>query len=137
MNRGAPVLTPKDAPAGRTVGALILASQSPYRQKLLAATGLAFAVETAPIDEHAVGGATPREVALNRAAAKATAVAALRPGALVIGADQVLSFEGAAFDKVADATAAAARLARLAVGVVSDTARLVRHAAVTRGVLVH
>ncbi|MBN9309484.1 Maf family protein [Devosia sp.] len=76
---------------------LILASKSVARNALLAGTGLRFVASPAQIDERAVeaavlgkgGGAV--EVARRLAEAKALTVAATHPGALVIGADQVLA----------------------------------------------
>ncbi len=89
---------------------LILASGSPYRQALLRSAGVPFTVVVAPIDEAAVTAKTPVALAAARAKAKAEAVAALHPNAWVIGADQVLSHQGVAFDKVSDAASAKARL---------------------------
>ncbi len=102
-----------------TVAQLVLASQSPFRKALLASTGLAFAVEVAPVDEATVQNADPRALALGRARLKGAAVARQRlrqggGGALVIGADQVLSFEGGTFDKAKTEAEATARLRQLA-----------------------
>lgn len=93
---------------------VILASASPFRRALLASTGLAFEVQVAPIDETLILAQTPDEVARRRSAAKALAVAALRPETLVIGADQVLSLDGESFDKVDSEAAALTRLGRMA-----------------------
>lgn len=97
-----------------TIKRLILASQSPFRRALLQSTGLAFEAETAPIDENKVLGRIPKELAERRSLAKAMAVAALHPEALVIGADQVLSLDGDAFDKVKTAQDAVERLQSMA-----------------------
>lgn len=93
---------------------LILASQSPFRRSLLAAAGLRFEAETAPVDERDVAGLPPRALALGRARLKGAAVARLRPDALVIGADQVLGLEGVAYDKAESEAEAAVKLRELA-----------------------
>ncbi|MGH8253515.1 MAG: Maf family protein, partial [Steroidobacteraceae bacterium] len=71
--------------------ALILASTSPYRRDLLARLGLPFAVHPSNVDENPVPGETPPARAERLALAKAIAVSALHPRAVVIGADQVAS----------------------------------------------
>jgi septum formation protein len=68
---------------------LILASSSPYRRDLLARLGLEFEVLSGGVSEARLRGESPTDRALRLAQAKARTVAALRPGALVIGADQV------------------------------------------------
>lgn len=98
---------------------LILASASPTRQALLRQAGLAFESQTAPIDERAIEaelraeGGQAEDVALGLAAAKARAVAAKRPEAFVIGADQVLALGDEILHKPADQKAAALQLDRL------------------------
>jgi len=98
---------------------LLLASGSATRRTLLEAAGIPVEVEPARIDERAIeaelqaAGAAPDAVALGLARAKASAVSRMRPGRLVLGADQTLAFEGDAFHKPADRAAAAAQLARL------------------------
>ncbi len=92
------------------INRLLLGSTSPYRQTLLKSTGLPFDVAAADVDEQAIVANNPRDLALARAKAKGLAVARLNPGTLVIGADQVLGFEGQSFDKAADAGEAALRL---------------------------
>lgn len=86
---------------------LVLASGSATRRALLAAAGLEFAVDPADVDEAAIrdeilaqDGADAHEcVARQLAAAKALAVSARHPEAIVIGADQVLSFKGRLLEK--------------------------------------
>lgn len=98
---------------------IILASGSPFRRKMLADAGVAFAVERPQIDERAVeaplrdSGATPEEIALVLAEAKALDVSSRHPQALVIGSDQTLSLEGELFHKPADMEAARRHLLRL------------------------
>ena len=100
---------------------LILASASPFRKQMLAAAGLTFDVVPAHIDERAVenmlvsGGQAvdASSIALALAVAKGQAVGHAHPGALVIGCDQVLGFEGALLSKAESLPAARAQLARL------------------------
>ncbi|HEY0917810.1 Maf family protein [Devosia sp.] len=98
---------------------LVLASRSPARAALLTAAGLRFAVSPAQIDERglearALGtGAGAGDVARALAEAKALAVAADRPDALVIGADQVLALGSELLHKPADLAATRAQLDRL------------------------
>jgi len=102
------------------VGApLILGSASPHRRRLLQAAGLAFDVVPAPIDEAAIKHALAAEgrdgcgVASRLAGAKAEAVSASFPDAMVIGADQVLECEGRLFDKPGQLANARIQLQRL------------------------
>ena len=90
---------------------LLLASASPARRGLLEQAGIAFEVLVSGVDEDAVAGDTPAELAQRRADAKAAAVAA-RPeaaDALVVGCDSVLELDGEALGKPADAEEATAR----------------------------
>lgn len=68
---------------------LILASSSPARRALLGRLGLEFDCLSPEVDERALPGETAAQTAQRLAVAKARAVAALHPEALVIGADQV------------------------------------------------
>lgn len=72
---------------------LILGSSSKYRQELLSRLRLPFDVMVPDIDETARLGETPEATALRLARDKAAAVAALAPGALVIGSDQVATLD--------------------------------------------
>lgn len=87
---------------------IILASSSPFRKALLANAGIAFAAVKPDVDERAAeaplegSGATPEDVALVLATAKATEVSERNPGALVIGSDQTLSLGDEIFHKPAD-----------------------------------
>jgi septum formation protein len=104
-----------------TAPALILASASAIRKTLLANAGLTFAVEPAGIDERATlaalqaaaPGVPVAKLSVALAVAKAQEVSRRYPGALVIGADQMLDFENELLDKAADAAAARAMLLRL------------------------
>jgi septum formation protein len=76
---------------------LILASSSPYRRELLARLRVPFDVAVPAIDETPLEREAPEETALRLAQAKARAVAAgLADGepALVIGSDQVATYDG-------------------------------------------
>ncbi len=126
---------------------LVLASGSATRAALLTAAGLRFTAQAAAVDEGAVKeslqaeGATPAQTAETLAELKAQRVAAGHPGALVIGADQMLSCNALWFDKPPDRDHAAAQLRALsgkthelstAVCVVRDSGRLWHHNAVAR-----
>ncbi|MGW4894200.1 nucleoside triphosphate pyrophosphatase [Kitasatospora sp. NPDC004240] len=89
---------------------LVLASASPARLGLLRQAGLDPRVVVSGVDEDAITAATPAELALVLAEAKAKAVAAeLTGGELVIGCDSVLELDGQALGKPADAEEALAR----------------------------
>ena len=100
-----------EAPGGR----LVLASASTSRAGLLTAAGVNFATDPADIDETSVmyaaedAGAT----ALALAGLKALSVTARHPGALVLGGDSVLEFDGACIGKSPDLAAAKALLTQL------------------------
>lgn len=73
---------------------LILASSSRYRRELLERLRIPFEVEVPDIDETPRPGEAPEDTALRLARGKADAIAARRPGALVIGSDQVATLDG-------------------------------------------
>ena len=73
------------APAPR----LILASTSPYRRALLARLGIAFECIAPDTDEAALPGESALALVQRLARSKAESVAALRPGCVVLGSDQV------------------------------------------------
>ena len=68
---------------------IVLASTSRYRQELLARLGIPFETAAPGVDESLVAGETPPMLALRLACAKAQAVQAAFPDALIIGCDQV------------------------------------------------
>jgi septum formation protein len=75
---------------------IILASASPRRHELLGQMGVRFEVVTAETPEHDAESAphlSPVDLALENARRKAQAVAALRPGRWVLGADTVVALE--------------------------------------------
>jgi len=73
---------------------LILGSTSRYRRELLERLRLPFDVASPEVDEAPRPGEAPAALALRLALAKARAVAALHPAAVVIGADQVADLDG-------------------------------------------
>jgi septum formation protein len=99
---------------------IILASGSSFRRNLLENAGIDFEAIPASIDERAVeaplegSGATPEEVALVLAEAKAMDVSEKNPEALVIGSDQTLSLDDTVFHKPADMEGARRHLLKLA-----------------------
>jgi len=96
---------------------LVLASKSTARRALLAGAGIAVEVLPADIDERGIEAKAPAQEAGAAAALlareKARAVAAQRPGRLVLGADQTLVLGSRRFSKPADWAAAAEQLRAL------------------------
>ena len=92
---------------------LILASTSRYRRELLNRLHLSFDVQAPEVDETALDGETPRELAERLALEKARAVAARFPEAVVIGSDQVAELAGEALGKPGDHARATAQLRRM------------------------
>jgi septum formation protein len=93
---------------------LVLASASPRRHELLSWLGLEFVVEPAEVDECPRTGETAPALVRRLASAKASAVAARRPRAWVLGCDTVVEIGGEILGKPADASEAAAMIGRLA-----------------------
>lgn len=91
---------------------LILASTSRWRAELLSRLGLPFSQEDPGIDEAPWKdrGLPARRLVVALARAKAQAVARRRPGALVLGADQVASIDGRILGKPGSAEAAVEQL---------------------------
>ena len=73
---------------------IVLASTSKYRRELLARLGLPFEVASPQVDETALPDEAPQDTARRLAEAKARAVAARFPRAVIIGSDQVAVLEG-------------------------------------------
>ncbi len=92
---------------------LILASSSAYRRELLGRLRLPFEAIAPDIDETPQAGETPTATALRLARAKAQAVAARAPGALVIGSDQVATLDGGQIGKPGSHAAALAQLQKM------------------------
>jgi septum formation protein len=81
---------------------LVLASTSVYRRALLSRLGLAFTTASPDVDETPLPGEPPAATARRLAEAKARAVAAHHPQALVLGSDQVADLDGVAVGKPVD-----------------------------------
>lgn len=98
---------------------LVLASASPVRARLLEAAGVPFEISSARVDEEAARaallaqGAKPLGIADALAEMKARRRSIADPDALVLGADQVLEFEGDCIGKSATVDEAEALLRRL------------------------
>ena len=73
---------------------LILASSSPFRRELLERLKIPFEVIAPEVDESPRSGETPQKLVERLALEKARKIAAQRPGALVIGSDQVAVYDG-------------------------------------------
>ena len=74
--------------------ALILGSTSRYRRELLERLRVPFDVVSPDVDETPLAGEAPQALATRLALAKAKAVAAQHPHAVVIGSDQVADLHG-------------------------------------------
>ncbi len=92
---------------------LILASTSPYRRGLLERLHLTFSTLAPDVDESALEGETPAALAVRLARLKAESGARSRPGAVVIGSDQVAECDGRALGKPGSSERAERQLARL------------------------
>lgn len=81
---------------------------------MLDGAGVPYRAQSADVDERAIeaelGDALPETVALALARAKALAVSATEPGALVLGSDSLVVCNGQRFDKPADRSQAAEHL---------------------------
>ena len=89
---------------------LILASGSPRRRDLLAATGLSFQILSPDVEELSGDELPPRELALSNARLKCLAVSLENQNAMVIGADTVVALGGRTFGKPVDLSEAAGNL---------------------------
>ena len=95
---------------------LVLASTSRWRKELLTRLGHPFESVDPGVDEAPAMalGLAPRELVLRLAEEKARAVAALRPGCLVLGGDQVACVDGLVLGKPGTAERACAQLRAMA-----------------------
>ncbi|HSV34383.1 MAG TPA: Maf family nucleotide pyrophosphatase [Ramlibacter sp.] len=89
---------------------LVLGSSSRYRRELLSRLHLPFQVESPDVDETPEPGESPERLALRLALAKARAVAAKFPDAVVIGSDQVADLAGEPLGKPGNHERAVAQL---------------------------
>ena len=136
--------TPAGAAARRRAAApeVVLASASTVRAEILRRAGVSCGLDATAVDEEeikramAAEGAPAAQAAETLAELKAQRVSRRHPGALVIGADQILECAGVWFDKPVDADQARAHLLALrgrshelasCVCVVQDKQRLWHH----------
>lgn len=87
-------MTPTSADTLAHSRPVVLGSTSRYRRELLERLRIPFSVTAPNVDETPQAGETPRQLALRLALAKAKAVAAAHPQAVVIGSDQVADLAG-------------------------------------------
>ena len=92
---------------------LVLGSTSTYRRALLQRLRLPFEVADPAVDESPLQGETPDRLAVRLALAKAVAVSARFPSAVVIGSDQVADLDGEPIGKPGTHELAALQLQRL------------------------
>lgn len=103
-----------------TVAPIILASASRTRLKMLHDAGVAAQAQPARVDEDEIkramlaDGAPPRDIADTLAEMKAQRISGRAPGALVLGADQVLVCAARLYDKPRSRDDAAEQLRSLA-----------------------
>ena len=109
---------------------LVLASTSRYRRELLQRLRMAFDIARPDVDETALPGEPPRDLAIRLADAKARAVAGqLADDAWALGSDQVAEVEGRALGKPGGREAAIAQLGSMSGRVVRfHTALCLTHA---------
>ena len=89
---------------------LVLASSSVYRRVLLERLRLPFSMQRPDVDETPWPLELPQDTAARLAVAKARAISQRQPGALVIGSDQVATFDGRQVGKPGDHQHARAQL---------------------------
>jgi septum formation protein len=124
---------------------LVLASRSSVRRMLLETAGIRIEVCPADIDERSLETKAPFQapvaVAALLAREKAVAIERVKPGRLILGADQILSLDGKRFAKPADRSAARGQLRALsgrthelysAIAFVQDGIVLQEHVGVAR-----
>lgn len=92
---------------------LILGSTSPYRRELLTRLHIPFETASPDVDETPGASETPPQLARRLALAKAHAVAARAPDAVVIGSDQVADLEGQPLGKPGTHARAVAQLQQM------------------------
>jgi septum formation protein len=108
---------------------LILASASRYKREALERLGIPFDCEAPDVDETPLPGEAPEALVLRLCEQKARVVSALRPGALVIAADQVAELDGEILHKPGSEERACLQLEALS----GRTHRLLTAVAVTDG----
>jgi septum formation protein len=106
-------LTPIAASTPSTQRSVVLGSTSRYRRELMERLRLPFTVAAPHVDETPLPGESPKTLALRLALAKAKAVAALHPEAVVIGSDQVADLAGQPLGKPGEHDRAVAQLRQM------------------------
>lgn len=101
------------APDSATNRSLVLGSTSRYRRELLQRLRIPFEVAAPDVDETAQPGESPQALAERLALAKARAVAAKFPNAVVIGSDQVADLQGLSLGKPGTHEKAVAQLRKM------------------------
>ncbi len=110
----APRPPPKTAPVKHpSTRQLILGSTSRYRRELLSRLRIPFEVAAPDVDETPFPSELPRTLAERLALAKAKAVAAIFPHAVVIGSDQVADLNGQPLGKPGTHEKAVAQLRQM------------------------
>ena len=92
---------------------LVLGSTSRYRRELMQRLCIPFDVAAPDVDETPQDHESPHDLACRLALAKARAVAALHPDAVVIGSDQVADLDGEPLGKPGTHERAVAQLRRM------------------------
>jgi len=115
VDNTAMTLLQNDLSSAPTTGqrALVLGSTSRYRRELLQRFGLPFDVVGPHVDETPQPNEAPAALAQRLALAKAQAVAAQRPEAIVIGSDQVADLHGQPLGKPGTHERAVAQLRQM------------------------
>jgi len=106
-------LTPTADASTAPPRAVVLGSTSRYRRELMERLRVPFTVAAPHVDETPLPGEAPKALALRLALAKAKAVAALHPEAVVIGSDQVADLAGQPLGKPGEHDRAVAQLRQM------------------------
>lgn len=106
-------MTPIAASTPSTQRSVVLGSTSRYRRELMERLRVPFTVAAPHVDETPLPGEAPKTLALRLALAKAQAVAALHPEAVVIGSDQVADLAGQPLGKPGEHDRAVAQLRQM------------------------
>ena len=101
------------ASTASTQRSVVLGSTSRYRRELMERLRVPFTVAAPHVDETPLPGEAPKALALRLALAKAQAVAALHPEAVVIGSDQVADLAGQPLGKPGEHDRAVAQLRQM------------------------
>ena len=106
-------MTPIAASTPYPQRSVVLGSTSRYRRELMERLRVPFTVAAPHVDETPLPGEAPKTLALRLALAKAQAVAALHPEAVVIGSDQVADLAGQPLGKPGEHDRAVAQLRQM------------------------